>query len=503
MPELPEVETVRRVLKDKLIGLKIKDIEIRYPKMIQNDIEAVVTDTIFELNVGEKELGKSSSGNLIITKEDSKLFLRNISENSREEILSNGFDSSNYTNAYFTSDGKSVVLQINNNEGKILGFEDLNMTHFDVEGFTVARNEGFIGYKPEIAIVDGRKPVWRDPISLARILEKDMSKHVFMSPDGKYFANTNMKTVLYNCLSKSEILSNERMELEKIYNWSSLTEEEEKKKIIEVRKQLLEQKGKDVLFEKIKYCDNERELDNVIAWWVNNESCFTKLFIDKLDYVCYKATNSTETRQILIGRNAYFLNYVSFSYDANYLSFAAKMMNDDFRFTQEGVFVLYDLNKEEIVTRIENYNDQQLWAVWMTMFSKKGDVAFYDSHANAYLLRHTDYSNITEAPGKSLLCFSPSGKYVACSDQRYIDYAHHPNENWGHQPSGNVYIHSTDCFEHSIEQYNDLGDGIEGVACQAGSVSSAAFSQDERRLLVVGNDGVVVVRNLKFAGKEE
>ena len=39
MPELPEVETVRRVLKDKLIGLIIEDVEIRYPKMILNDID--------------------------------------------------------------------------------------------------------------------------------------------------------------------------------------------------------------------------------------------------------------------------------------------------------------------------------------------------------------------------------------------------------------------------------------------------------------------------------
>lgn len=50
MPELPEVETVRRVLKDKLIGLKIKDIEIRYPKMIQNDIED------FKKNIVNKEI---------------------------------------------------------------------------------------------------------------------------------------------------------------------------------------------------------------------------------------------------------------------------------------------------------------------------------------------------------------------------------------------------------------------------------------------------------------
>ena len=133
------------------------------------------------------------------------------------------------------------------------------------------------------------------------------------------------------------------------------------------------------------------------------------------------------------------------------------------------------------------------------MFSKTGDVAFYDSYANAYLVRKSGKYNITEeAPGKSLLCFSPSGRYIACSDQNYIDYTHHPNENWGHQPSGNVFIHSIDNFGECLEQYNDMGDGVSGVAMGAGNVSSAAFSQDETKLLMVGNDGVVVVRNLKM-----
>ena len=37
MPELPEVETVIRTLKKKIIGQKIEDIDIRYPKMILED----------------------------------------------------------------------------------------------------------------------------------------------------------------------------------------------------------------------------------------------------------------------------------------------------------------------------------------------------------------------------------------------------------------------------------------------------------------------------------
>ena len=139
----------------------------------------------------------------------------------------------------------------------------------------------------------------------------------------------------------------------------------------------------------------------------------------------------------------------------------------------------------------------------MTMFSKKGDVAFYDSCANAYLVtKNSGYVDAIEAPGKSLLCFSPSGKYIACSDQNYIDFTHHPNDSWGHQPSGNVFIHAADNFKECLEQYNDMGEGISGIASRAGCVSSAAFSQDETTLLVVGNDGVVVVRNLKHTSSK-
>ena len=79
---------------------------------------------------------------------------------------------------------------------------------------------------------------------------------------------------------------------------------------------------------------------------------------------------------------------------------------------------------------------------------------------------------------------------------QYIDYTHHPNSNWGHQPSGNIFIHSIDNVQKCLEHHNDFGEGIVGVASRAGNVASAAFSSDERRLLAVGDDGVVVVRNL-------
>lgn len=44
MPELPEVETVRRVLEEQLIGQEIIDIKINYEKMILNDINYFISN---------------------------------------------------------------------------------------------------------------------------------------------------------------------------------------------------------------------------------------------------------------------------------------------------------------------------------------------------------------------------------------------------------------------------------------------------------------------------
>ena len=51
MPELPEVETVRRGLEKLILGKKISSVEIRYPKMIKTDLDEFqkeVADQIVE-----------------------------------------------------------------------------------------------------------------------------------------------------------------------------------------------------------------------------------------------------------------------------------------------------------------------------------------------------------------------------------------------------------------------------------------------------------------------
>lgn len=516
-----------------LTGVENSSIRFKDAVIESVDAEAMVEkshelgNNTFKLPPKEKLLGKSSSGNLVISiSDDGHLMYRNVKDDTQKNILSDFFDSSHYINAYFTSDGKNAIFVSHNKEFSIVGFEDLSFDKYDIEGMTVAQQAGINGYKPEIEITDLskpipqnsngwlqdtdikiiqlRKPVWRDPISLTKVKQEELSSHIFMSSDGTYSAENDYKDIYRNRITNQDITSEEYIILRRKYDFNGEDSDADKKKKIFQRKLLLEENGKERLFSHIiDRCiqlnsdipEYKIDVDTEIGRYINENECFTPLFLDRLGYVIYQDTNTHKEKRILIGRSVYFLNYVSFSYDSRYLAFGAKMKRDDFRNSEDGVFVLYDLQEEKEIIRREHGDG--LYAVWMTMFSKDGNVAYYDSRADAYIVtKESDYKVIHKIEGKSLLCFSPSGKYIAFSDQNYIDYTHHPNSNWGHQPSGNVFIYAVKDVQKCIEQYNDLGNGIVGVASRAGSVASAAFSCDEKRLMVVGDDGVVVVRNL-------
>jgi len=49
MPELPEVETIRRSLQKEIVGKKIENIEVRKPKIFQGDPKEVIGKTIEEI----------------------------------------------------------------------------------------------------------------------------------------------------------------------------------------------------------------------------------------------------------------------------------------------------------------------------------------------------------------------------------------------------------------------------------------------------------------------
>ena len=73
------------------------------------------------------------------------------------------------------------------------------------------------------------------------------------------------------------------------------------------------------------------------------------------------------------------------------------------------------------------------------------------------------------------------------------------NPGWGHKPSSLVEIRCVEDPYNRIVQFYDLSDaGIDGVATQATCVAAVSFSNNNKRLMMVGKDGVVIVRNLNF-----
>lgn len=129
-------------------------------------------------------------------------------------------------------------------------------------------------------------------------------------------------------------------------------------------------------------------------------------------------------------------------------------------------------------------------AVWKSFFSASGMFAYYNSRPNA-MCGNFNSRQLKEIAGRSVLTFSRSGKYIAMSDKGYIPYAKNPS-NWGHMRSANIYVR---CVDGEKELgYTDHGAEIVGLYNK--DVTCVSFSPDDKRLLSVSQDGVIIIRNL-------
>jgi formamidopyrimidine-DNA glycosylase len=66
MPELPEVETIKRQLETKIVGQTIGDIKIIYPKSFQGDPQKIIGQKIISLTRIGKQLSFNLSNNYIL-----------------------------------------------------------------------------------------------------------------------------------------------------------------------------------------------------------------------------------------------------------------------------------------------------------------------------------------------------------------------------------------------------------------------------------------------------
>lgn len=204
-----------------------------------------------------------------------------------------------------------------------------------------------------------------------------------------------------------------------------------------------------------------------------------------------------------------YINYISFSPDSHYMAIAGATIHT-------GYFMLYDIEEEKIIGELYPSQDKESvdsilswesgertfsWgasAIWIAMFNKDNDVALYTSIPKTCLfLSKENYEKVEIISKRSLLCFSPSGKYYALSKRGYVAYCQRPSK-WGHQKSVEVYVRRKDKSGKEMGPFKDLQEEHKRT-----NIGMATFSLDERRLLMISDDGCFVVRNLDIENDEE
>ncbi len=412
-------------------------------------------------------------------------------------ILQNLFDSSIYDNVLLSEDG-SKVMHRNGKEAKVVDVESGEEQSFKNLSYVQHIN----GIRPTFEIDQKRQVILINPVTGLPIPMTSLSKHSFISPDGKLYADTNLEAYIeyYNRIEERTITKSEFDTLVKTYSYPSCSIEKDLEghsNVMENRKRLVRENLS--WFKKHARNVVDRSVEEWLKFFVDEKQVFGNEYFMSLIVeergiaVIKKVRDDSEVARISLGNPLWFLNYVSFSYDGRYVAIAGRYPNnarDDEGKSMGGLFLCFDLKRNEVVLKETDTN-----AVWTTAFTKQGLLAAYSSNPITFIAT-PNKENVVELMRYSFLTFSPDGQYFALSKKGYI-CKDSGRDNWGHQRSTDVFICSSEDPENIICSYNDLsGNGIATLGKRKENIASAAFSNTNRQLLMVGEDGVMIIRNL-------
>lgn len=405
-------------------------------------------------------------------------------------ILEDIFDTNKYMNVFLSDNGKQILYR-ENNQSKMLDLSTGETIDFN----NLSHISHINGMRPLFSVYETSQANLINPLTGQVINYGLVSKYQFVSPDGELFADKALGkyTEYYDLISEEIYNQEQKNELAKKLNFSFLTSEEEKKIIQDNREELIID-NLDFLVEKYKRIHHPVDADKDWAKALKEFDRFTDLFlVPKGVAVIKRTSDQSEVARIKLGEPLWFLNYVSFSDDSRYVAIAGKYKG------KGGLLLIYDLEEKHVVA-----SSNELLAVWNVAFSKQGAVAAYTSSPTTFFAKsRTDYKAIFSMNNRiklsSFLTFSPDGDYFACSKQGYICYKDSEgriNPNWGHQPSSLVSIRKSNNPQKEIARYSDLSEIGIADSYSKESVASVSFSNDNKHIMMVGKDGVVIVRNI-------
>ncbi len=423
-----------------------------------------------------------------------------IRQKSEKPILDLLFDSSEYRNVLFSEDGSSIMFQ-DSKATSVLEYASGEITEFKCESYI----QQFNGMRPHFKFRDDFREDARcveliNPINGKIIPVNDLSNHVFVSPDCRLYADTALGAYeyYYDLLNKKEISLEDVNQLREELEWVSpySIDNQTNVAVSARRKDFIHRnlyKLQRINGEKCWSFKDEQTFircfaeSNIIDAW-NNNSFFDFLYEVRGRVVIRDMTTTKEVARIDLGPALWFLNYVSFSFDNRYVCIGGRYPNGS---RYGGLFLIYDLEKKECLCKKTNS-----YAIWTTAFNRDGMIVAYSSTPDLYYSSSPkSYKEPQMINGYSFLSFSPDGKYLALSNKRYVSSLSGRND-WGHRQTSDVYVCSSSNPKDVLAHFNDLsGEGIADSA-QNKSVASVSFSIDNKKLMMVGKDGVVVIRNL-------
>lgn len=356
------------------------------------------------------------------------------------------------------------------------------------------------GIRPLFTTPTSLQPVLVNPVTKQRIEANEMSNFQFVSPDGKLYADTRLKEYIEHYeIETDTLISNEefrKLQAKYTYPWNEKRGSTAWKIITENRKQLI--------LEHFEYLNEKypklfkddltgnKWADSVLDTKDRVEYFLGRLYGERGIAIIRRSNDDSEYSRIDLGSPLMYINYVSFSYDSKYVAIAGYRNSG-------GLFLVYDLETKSTIVHEDTSR-----AVWNVAFSAINALASYTSNPKTlFAANKEEYINMCDRDriieGHNFLTFSPDGMYFALSQQGYIskyDINGNVRDNWGHQPSSLVDIRSVLSQEDTLTEFSDLSDsGISETSSRA-SVASVSFSNDNKRLMMVGNDGVVIIRNL-------
>ena len=442
----------------------------------------------------------SLSSKYAISKDSVGLYLLTLNKigEDKKEILSGIYDTSSYKSVLLSEDGTQIMYR-DNKQTIVLDLRSNKSDSFDNVSYIKDVN----GIRPLFSRRAGSlQPRLVNPVN-GQLLSCDrMPSYQFVSPNGMLYADTvidkyveTWNLITNKLLSTSEI-SNLADNLSYALNSDEVKDNENKSK----RHCFIEENlnyFKDKTSQKGWTDRSDKALVESLLKLPYKD--FSIFFIEErgIAYIRNK-TDDSIVAKIELGHRLWYLNYVSFSYDNRYVAIAGRYPNES---NFGGLFLVYDLvEQKEIIAK------RNSWAVWLTAFNKQNRVAAYSSEPISYdaELKQHEPIEVSDYSGYSFLTYSPDGLLAALSKQGYISkLSRHGIKrfDWGHMPSCEVFVVNSNRMDSLIHKFSDLSDsGIDGMSDRkhsfGKSVTSVSFSNDNKRLMMVGNDGVVIIRNL-------